>query len=208
MTQQTAPEKNSGERQGAFSLLGTASTMGLHMVSGPVVGGGLGWLLDEWLGSWPIASSIGFFLGIVAGFRNVWADARYLERSNAANDAADAEKVDGEKTNDMKRMSTASASRAGALVPDGNKGDKPSPEAARPMLSPDSPAGQSVLDDSDEDFLTASILAGTAVSGEKGLDEVDETEEAIRRVLLEGQVAGKPEKAMGEAAGKPSGAVE
>ena len=79
-------EKSTEKSPGAFSLLGTASTMGLHMVSGPIVGGGLGWLIDHWLDSWPIAASIGLLLGLAAGFRNVWADARYLERSNAVLD--------------------------------------------------------------------------------------------------------------------------
>ena len=79
-------EKGSEKAPGAFSLLGTASTMGLHMVSGPVVGGGLGWLIDRWLDSWPVASSIGLLLGLIAGFRNVWADARYLAHSNAVID--------------------------------------------------------------------------------------------------------------------------
>ena len=79
-------EKTPEKAPGAFSLLGTASTMGLHMVSGPIVGGGLGWLIDQWLDSWPIASAVGLVLGLAAGFRNVWADARYLERSNAALD--------------------------------------------------------------------------------------------------------------------------
>ena len=80
-------EKSTEKAPGAFSLLGTASTMGLHMVSGPIVGGGLGWLIDHWLESWPIASAIGLVLGLVAGFRNVWADARYLAHSNAVIDA-------------------------------------------------------------------------------------------------------------------------
>jgi ATP synthase protein I len=63
-----------------ISLLGTASTMGLHMVSGPVVGGGLGWLADRWLDTWPWGAGAGVLLGIVAGFRNVWKDARWLIR--------------------------------------------------------------------------------------------------------------------------------
>ena len=75
------------DRPGQISLLGTASTMGLHMVSGPVVGGGLGWLVDHWLGSWPVGSGIGLLLGMAAGFRNVWIDARYLARVNAEADA-------------------------------------------------------------------------------------------------------------------------
>ena len=78
------PEK---ETPGAFSLMGTASVMGLHMVSGPIAGAGLGWLVDEWFGTWPVASSVGLILGLAAGFRNVWIDARYLIRSNTEADA-------------------------------------------------------------------------------------------------------------------------
>ena len=72
-----------------FSLLGTASTMGLHMVSGPIVGAVLGWLIDRWLDSWPVGAAVGLFLGIIAGFRNVWADARFLirEQEHPSNEA-------------------------------------------------------------------------------------------------------------------------
>lgn len=75
------PRPASGSNDsGMFSLLGTASTMGLHMVSGPIVGGVLGWLVDKWLDSWPIGAAVGLGLGVAAGFRNVWVDARYLIR--------------------------------------------------------------------------------------------------------------------------------
>lgn len=80
-----SPRKS--DRPGQASLLGTASTMGLHMVSGPIVGGGMGWLADHWLGTWPIGAGIGLLLGMAAGFRNVWIDARYLARVNAEADA-------------------------------------------------------------------------------------------------------------------------
>lgn len=64
-----------------FDLLGTASLMGMHMISGPIVGAGLGYLIDTYLfSSWPYASAIGLILGIIAGFRNVFADARHLQK--------------------------------------------------------------------------------------------------------------------------------
>ena len=63
-----------------FGLLGIASTMGMHMISGPLAGGGIGWLVDRQLDSWPVGFGIGILLGIAAGFRNVWVDARYLIR--------------------------------------------------------------------------------------------------------------------------------
>lgn len=79
----TADQRNTApaDRPGPFSLLGTASAMGLHMVTGPAVGAGLGWLADRWLDSWPAGAAIGLLLGVAAGFRNVWADARYLIRA-------------------------------------------------------------------------------------------------------------------------------
>ena len=66
-----------------FGAMGTASIMGLHMVSGVLVGGGLGYALDRWLGTSPWLSGIFLLLGIGAGFRNVWADARRLMRDES-----------------------------------------------------------------------------------------------------------------------------
>ncbi len=74
-----SPQKHR-DGPGELSLLGTASAMGLHLVSGPMVGGGLGWLVDYLAGTWPWGAGIGLLLGIAAGFRNVWADAAYLRR--------------------------------------------------------------------------------------------------------------------------------
>ncbi len=75
-----SPPAARSDNSGMFSLLGTAGTMGLHMVSGPIVGGVLGWLADKWLDSWPVGAAVGLLLGVAAGFRNVWVDARYLIR--------------------------------------------------------------------------------------------------------------------------------
>lgn len=64
-----------------FGMLGTASTMGMHMISGPLVGGGLGYLCDEYIfDSYPIGLCIGVVLGVLAGFRNIYLDAKYLQR--------------------------------------------------------------------------------------------------------------------------------
>ncbi len=82
-------KKDKQDHAGPFSLLGTASVMGLHMVSGPIAGGALGYGLDYLLGSWPWCAAIGVLLGVVAGFRNVFADARYLEKEQ--------KKIDEEK---------------------------------------------------------------------------------------------------------------
>lgn len=63
-----------------FGSMGIASVMGLHMVSGVLVGGGLGYALDKWMGTSPWLFGIFLLLGIGAGFLNVWADARRLMR--------------------------------------------------------------------------------------------------------------------------------
>ncbi len=66
-------------KQSFLDTMGTAGTIGLHMVSGPMVGFGLGWLA-EWLlhtgTPWP--KLIGLLIGIVAGFINVYEDSQRL----------------------------------------------------------------------------------------------------------------------------------
>ena len=63
-----SPPAARSDNSGMFSLLGTASTMGLHMVSGPIVGGVLGWLADKWLDSWPVGAAVGLLLGVTARY--------------------------------------------------------------------------------------------------------------------------------------------
>ena len=173
-------EKSREKAPGTFSLLGTASTMGLHMVSGPVVGGGLGWLVDNWLDSWPVAASVGLVLGLAAGFRNVWADARYLEHSNAVLDAErkkqeeSAQSASG-KSVSVKKKESLSATSAPSLT---KSKERAEPENERPF------SGETEREAASDAF-TASVLAGTASPEEKDLEELDETVEAIRRALEE-----------------------
>ena len=171
-------EKSTEKAPGAFSLLGTASTMGLHMVSGPIVGGGLGWLIDHWLESWPIASAIGLVLGLVAGFRNVWADARYLERSNAVIDAEKKKKEEGQAA----QNSEAAPKKAVAESPPSPVVDIPATDKAEVKVEEKA----SPIEDSPRDDFTASVLSGMASPEEKEFEELDETVEAIRRVLGNG----------------------
>ena len=176
-------EKSTEKAPGAFSLLGTASTMGLHMVSGPIVGGGLGWLIDHWLESWPIASAIGLVLGLVAGFRNVWADARYLERSNAV---IDAEKKKQEEEKGARKAETAPAKPETVDVPSPVVEHPSSDKAEGKSMKVVPPSEVREVHDSPRDDFTASVLAGTVTPEERELEELDETMEAIRRVLEKG----------------------
>ena len=60
--------------------MANAGVIGLHMVSGPAVGFGLGYGLDLWLGTTPWGGLGLLLLGIGAGFLNVWRDTRALTR--------------------------------------------------------------------------------------------------------------------------------
>ena len=61
-----------------ISSLSHAGTIGLHMVSGIVVGTLIGWALDKWLDTHPWLTGLFMFFGIVAGFKNVYVDTRRL----------------------------------------------------------------------------------------------------------------------------------
>ena len=74
-------------KQGLFDSLGRASVMGLHMVSGIIVGCLLGYWLDKWLGTYPWCAGVGLIVGVGAGFRNIWLDARILLRQGEQDDA-------------------------------------------------------------------------------------------------------------------------
>lgn len=58
--------------QGATSGLGFALRIGVELVGGLIVGGGLGLLLDRWLGTAPWLMVLFFLLGAAAGFLNVY----------------------------------------------------------------------------------------------------------------------------------------
>ena len=53
----------------AMALVGRIAT---EMVAGIAVGGFVGWLLDQWLGTSPLMMIVLFFLGAGAGMMNIW----------------------------------------------------------------------------------------------------------------------------------------
>ena len=66
--QPKAETESASERSAA---IGMAMRLGLELVVGTVVGGFIGWQLDQWLGTTPFLLLIFFFLGIAAGILNV-----------------------------------------------------------------------------------------------------------------------------------------
>ncbi len=60
--------------------MSNVGVIGLHLVSGPLVGFGIGYALDLWLGTSPWCKMIFLFIGIGAGFLNVYRDSQVLLR--------------------------------------------------------------------------------------------------------------------------------
>ncbi|HCF06023.1 MAG: ATPase [Desulfomicrobiaceae bacterium] len=63
-----------------FELLGMASVMGIHLVSGVIVGLVMGYYLDKWLGTRPWLLVVFLIFGIIAGYRNMFREMQRIER--------------------------------------------------------------------------------------------------------------------------------
>ena len=66
--------------------LGMISTMGISVVVAIIIGGYVGWQLDEWFGTAPWFFFIFLLFGIIAGFRNIYIIAgREIKRNDNGN---------------------------------------------------------------------------------------------------------------------------
>jgi len=70
--------------------LGFAFRLATELVAGFVVGGGIGWLIDTWLGTLPLFLLLFFGLGAAAGIVNV------VRTAHAMNEAARRDAAEGE----------------------------------------------------------------------------------------------------------------
>jgi ATP synthase protein I len=68
------------ESAGRGAAMGLAFRLATELVAGLVVGGGIGWVLDKWLGTSPIMLLVFFVLGAIAGIFNVIRTAREMQR--------------------------------------------------------------------------------------------------------------------------------
>jgi ATP synthase protein I len=79
---------------GLLDAVAKASVLGLHLVSGMIIGGVMGYFLDKWLGTGPWLKLVFFALGLGAGARNLYLDAKLLLKTQERRDAAGSESRD------------------------------------------------------------------------------------------------------------------
>ncbi len=68
-------------KSNTMEVFATAGTIGMHMVSGPIVGFAIGYGLDKWLGTSPWLKLVFFIIGIGGGFLNVYKDSKKILRN-------------------------------------------------------------------------------------------------------------------------------
>ncbi len=81
---ETAPAAGGGSGPSSSGplALGRAFRMSAEFVAGVIAGGGLGWLLDRWLGTSPWGLIVFLMLGFAAGVYNVMKASGFLTRSS------------------------------------------------------------------------------------------------------------------------------
>ncbi len=65
-------------RRDGMEQISSAGVIGMHMVSGPLVGFAIGYGLDWFFGTGPWLKLIFLVIGIIAGFMNVYEDTQKL----------------------------------------------------------------------------------------------------------------------------------
>lgn len=70
-----------------FEALGLASIMGIHMVSGVIVGMGMGYYLDKVFGTKPWLLLVFLIFGVIAGYRNMFREMQRIQKKEAEADA-------------------------------------------------------------------------------------------------------------------------
>lgn len=76
------------QQQAGMEAMASTGVIGMHLVSGPIVGFAIGYGLDKWLDTGPWGKLVFLFIGIGAGFLNVYRDTRLLLEKMAARERA------------------------------------------------------------------------------------------------------------------------
>ena len=75
------------QQQSGLEAMASTGVIGLHLVSGPAVGFAIGYGIDYWLHTGPWGKLIFLFIGIIAGFLNVYRETKALLKKMARQDA-------------------------------------------------------------------------------------------------------------------------
>jgi ATP synthase protein I len=86
---QVGPMFFSRKKNKHFQSLGLASMMGIHLVSGVIVGMVMGFYLDKFFGTKPWLMLIFLILGIAAGYKNMFREMQRIQKKEAEADAPD-----------------------------------------------------------------------------------------------------------------------
>lgn len=81
-------------------LLSNAATVGLHLVSATFIGLAMGYYLDKWLDTRPVFTLIMLIFGVAAGFKNVYQEARRIQRQQSVQPPGSAAKPEGPPSGD------------------------------------------------------------------------------------------------------------
>lgn len=119
------------QQQRGVELMGNVGVIGLHMVSGPLVGFAIGYGLDYWLETGPWLKLVFLLIGIGAGFLNVYTDSRRLLR-----------KMDDEAA--RSRAARQGQEAPAHTVHTAEAVHRPPAEGMTAPAGPDSPAAQAV----------------------------------------------------------------
>ncbi len=87
MPQNNNKDKDKDKENSTFHVLWRASLVGIHLVAATFVGFAIGHYLDKFLGTRPWLTLIFLFLGIGAGFREIFKYAKF--GGNKKNDGND-----------------------------------------------------------------------------------------------------------------------
>ncbi len=90
-------QKEPRRQQAPPSSLGIASRFATELVVAVAVGGGLGWLLDHFLGTRPVFIVVMVLLGAAAGIRNVMHAAAEINASSAGDSKIPAATDEGDE---------------------------------------------------------------------------------------------------------------
>ncbi len=69
-----------GKKSELLDALGSVGMLGTHLVGCTIVGGVMGYFLDDWLGTKPWFILSMTILGIIAGFKNLIHVVAYMQR--------------------------------------------------------------------------------------------------------------------------------